>query len=300
MKRCRYLLVGLAALQAVSIPAVHAAEAKAAKKFIRLLRDDDNQPLALQTSIVRYTPSSSDGPTVDLVGAVHVGDKAYYQRLNEIFRRYDAVLYELVAPEDRKVPHPDGRAGNPISAMQLGFKSMLELEHQLDWIDYARRNFVHADLSPDEFARSMADRGESLVQMFFRALGQGVALQSKEPAGASEVQLLTALLSRDRARQLKRLMAEQFDDSLAVTTLFDGPDGSTIITVRNERAMDVLAKQLRGGKKQIAIFYGAAHLADMERQLQERFRLKPVNERWLTAWDIGPAPVRTAPAGDGR
>ena len=305
MKRHLTLLIGfslgLQAACATAVFASDAAPAKVTKKFIRLLRDDNDQPRALQTSIVRYRKSAGEGPTVDLVGAVHVGDRAYYQRLNEVFRSYDAVLYELVAPADRKIPQPDGRAGNPVSAMQLGFKAMLELEYQLDWIDYSRRNFVHADLSPNEFARSMSDRGESLMQMFFRALGQGVALQSKDLAGSSDIQLLTALLSRDRARQLKRVMAEQFDDSLAAATLFDGPDGSTIITVRNERAMDVLSQQLRDGKQRIAIFYGAAHLADMERQLRKRFGLQPGRERWLTAWALGTdAPAAKSPSAEKR
>ena len=48
-------------------------------------------------------PSARD-VVVDLIGAVHVGEKAYYEALNKQFEDYDAVLYELVAPEGTRVP----------------------------------------------------------------------------------------------------------------------------------------------------------------------------------------------------
>ncbi len=34
---------------------------------------------------------------VDLIGAVHIAHREYFQLLNKKFRNYDAVLYELVA-----------------------------------------------------------------------------------------------------------------------------------------------------------------------------------------------------------
>ena len=259
-------------------------------KFLRILKDNHDQPLALQTSIVRYKGTSSDGPSVDLIGAIHVGEKDYYERLNKEFQQYDAVLYELVAPEGQRVPERDRAASsNPVSALQVGVKGLLELEYQLDGINYRQPKLVHADLSPAEFAQSMADRGESVLQILFRALGQGIAMQSKDPAQSSDLQLLAALFSRNRALQLRRIVAQQLEQSLSMgRTLFDGPDGSTLVTVRNQRAMDVLDRELRLGKKRLAIFYGAAHLPDMHQRLLDRFKMKPVDERWLTAWSLVP------------
>ena len=37
-------------------------------------------------------------PTVDLVAAVHIAEKSYYEQLNREFEGYDAVLYELGGP----------------------------------------------------------------------------------------------------------------------------------------------------------------------------------------------------------
>src|SRR5262245_9002208 len=95
-------------------------------KFIRLTRDDDRLPLAMQTAVVRYSSAGRPGVELDLVGAVHIADKSYYDDLNKLFEKYDVVLYELVAPEGTRVPK-GGRKGtstHPIGAMQQGMSSI--------------------------------------------------------------------------------------------------------------------------------------------------------------------------------
>src|SRR5690242_18700063 len=46
-------------------------------KFVRLTRDENRQPLAMETAVMRYTSPEKPGVAIDLVGAVHVGDKEY-------------------------------------------------------------------------------------------------------------------------------------------------------------------------------------------------------------------------------
>ena len=290
------LLVLLASTSAWS--AEESGEATA-DKFIRLIRSD-GVITALETAIVRYAkPNAQPGSLqhVDLIGAIHVGDKDYYEALNKRFREYDVVLYELVTPDERTVPKPGQRSGSPVSAMQVGMKDLLGLQFQLDCIDYQRENMRRADLTIQEFSKSMTDRGESFMQIFFRILGQGIAMQSKDPARANDIRLLAALLAPDRSTQLKRVMAEEFERGLAVPSVFDGPDGSTIITVRNRRAVDLLGQEIRAGRKRVAIFYGAAHLPDMENQLRDRFGLLPSQTHWLTAWKIGSQAKPDTPGG---
>ena len=159
---------------------------KAPGQFIRLARDKDHAPLALETSITRFAPA--DGrrrtPTVDLVAAIHIAEKSYYQRLNREFEAYDAVLYELVAPEESSVPQSsDPGSSHPISLLQNGMKDLLGLEFQLKGIDYTRTNMVHADMSPDQFAESMRKRGESVTTMFVRMLGYALTRQSESAHG---------------------------------------------------------------------------------------------------------------------
>src|SRR5437868_314295 len=63
-------------------PAAAAVEEES--KFIRVRRDEKNRPAAMETAVVRYTSAERPGVAVDLVGAVHVGDKAYYDELNKL------------------------------------------------------------------------------------------------------------------------------------------------------------------------------------------------------------------------
>ena len=210
---------------------------------------------------------------VDLVAAVHIADKSYYQELNKRFAGYDAVLYELVAPEGTRIPkggRKDKRAGNMLSAVQLGMKDLLKLEFQLDQVDYTRKNLVHADLSPEQFVKSMRDRKEGFTDIFARLLAYALAKQAQGGDGG-EMQLLMALFDKNRSLALKRAMADQFQEMEGMTAVFEGPKGSTLIGERNKRALEVLKKQLAAGKKKIAIFYGAGHMADMEKRLRADF-----------------------------
>ncbi len=263
------------------------------KRWVQVTRDDKGRPTSLRTAIVKYV-SDADADaavTVVLIGAIHVGDAEYYQQLNKEFAQYDALLYELVAAEGNRVPAVGTtRSRHPIGALQNGMKDMLDLEHQLAKIDYTKKNFVHADMSPEEFADAMKDRGESFTQMFFRMMGRAMAMQSKRQAEgrSSEFDLLAALLSDDRARQLKIVMSEQFEEMESLLVGMGGANGTTIINGRNKVALDVLREQIAAGKTKLAIFYGAGHMQDMDERLRSDLKFKPVDVRWLTAWDLTP------------
>lgn len=261
-------------------------------EWVRVMKDQQGEPLAMQVAVVRYrsTPDTRKPDVeVDLVGAVHVGDADYYSKLNERFESYDALLYELVAPEGTVI-EPGTKASNrhALGALQNGMKNMLELEHQLEQVDYTKKNFVHADMSPDEFFDSMDSRGESFIQMYFRMVGQSIAHQSSLQAGGAspDIDLMKALFAKDRARQLKIAMAGQLAEMESLLTAFGGENGSTLITERNKAALKVLREQIDAGKKKLGVFYGAGHLADMHERLLTEFGMEPVEVTWLDAWNL--------------
>ncbi len=260
-----------------------------AKRYIRVAHDSRGKPQAMETSIVRLVPKGSDhsGLEVDLVSAVHVADKSYYEALNKRFEGYDVVLFELVAPEGTVIPKGGlDRNRNALSSVQNGIKDLLELEYQLTGIDYTKRNFVHADLSPDAFSQSMKDKGESFWTIFLRMMAAGMAQQASNRGNTSEIDLLLALFDPERALKLKRIMADQFSDMDTVLLAFNGPDGSTLITERNKAALKVLAREIDAGRKKIAIFYGGGHMPDMEQRACEQFNLKRDGVEWLEAWNL--------------
>jgi hypothetical protein len=255
-------------------------------RFVRLVRDNAMTPIALETAIVRCESSDKepDAPTVDLVAAIHIADKSYYERLNREFKKYDAVLYELVAPEDARPLPTDKPSNHPISLLQNGLKDILALEFQLKHVDYTAKNMVHADMSPDEFAESMKKRGETMLSMLARMMGYAMAREGA--TGGNEAELLMALFQKDRALALKRALAEQFEISEGSMIALEGPAGSTLVSGRNQKAIDVLREQIDAGKRKIAIFYGAAHMFDFEIRLAEQFKMKPVETRWVEAWNL--------------
>ncbi len=261
-----------------------------ATDFVRFHSDAKGQPIALETAITHYviTAGPYKGAKVDLIGAVHIGEKSYYDQLNKQFRTYDALLYELVASEKASVPRRNSTAKSKhlITVMQTAMKDVLELQFQLDRIDYSKPNMVHADMSPTEFAKSMQKRGESFFTMFVRAIGQSFRTQMAADHDApSDIDLLVALFSRDRALKLKRMLAKQFRDIESQTTNVFGED-STIIAERNKKALQVLEHELEHGKRHVGIFYGAGHLRDMETRLVHDFAAKKTGQQWLVAWSL--------------
>lgn len=269
-------------------------QSKLGRDWVRVHYDANGKARAMQTAVVRYGNSSSNkggkpkSATVDLIGAVHIGDISYYRKLNDLFTQYDALLYELVAPEGTVVKPGRGTSNaHPVGAMQNAIKGFLELDHQLEYVDYTRANFVHADMSPEAFAASMKNRNESFLQLYFRLMGEAMAHQDElAKNGASDFELLSALFASDRPRRLKTVLAKQLSEMEMLMASFGGEQGSSIISERNKKALDVLKKQLAEGKKRVGIFYGAGHLNDMDERLRKDFNLEPVSITWLDAWDL--------------
>jgi hypothetical protein len=266
-----------------------------APQFLRIQWDEKKQPLALETSIVRYVPASGEGElAVDLVAAVHIGDRDYYKKLNKQFQQYDVVLYELVAPPGTRIPKGGKRDLDPLGLVMQVAKSVLELELQTERIDYTKKNFVHADLSPSQMAEAIRKRGDDGLTLFLgltadmlRQQNLREANQSKKPAPKEEeLDILSLLLDPDGPVKLKRMLAQQFEDLQSPTSGLGQTLTTILVADRNEAAMIVFQKELAKGKKKIAIFYGAAHMPDFDKRLRADFGLKPKSEQWITAWDL--------------
>jgi len=276
--------------------AQQASQDKPKSQFLRLVRDKDGTPATLETAIVRCAPPAGKrGPTVDLVAAVHVADRTYYDQLNKEFQAYDAVLYELVAPKGAPVAKGSKQSGSLITVLQKGMKDVLQLEYQLDIIDYTRTNMVHADMSPEQLAQAMRDRGESAWSMLLRLFEYTLARQGQAAGGSSDLNLVLALFDKDRSLALKRAMAAQFEDIEAALAAVEGPQGVTILSGRNQAALAVLREQVAAGKQKIAIFYGAAHMPDFQQRLGNQLGLVPVSTRWIAAWEMRSKPGAVAP-----
>ncbi len=261
-------------------------------RFIRIAEDGGS----LQVAVVRFKPRSGERNWyVDLVSAVHVADARYFADLNSRFAEYDTVLYEMVAPEGTKItPRQDNESGDKASAgknnlltnIQLKMTDILGLTYQMDGVDYSPKHFVHADFSPEEFKKSMANRGETITGMILQMWRAGLA-RDLTAGAASQLSLFTLLMADDKQHALKRMVAQELADAESIMTAFEGPEGSTLVAARNQKALNVLKRTLVDKKPQsVAIFYGAAHMQDFQQRLIKDFDLVPTSIEWLDAWNL--------------
>lgn len=249
-------------------------------EFLRFV-DDHHGGGKLETAIATY--QNEAGVKVHLVAAVHIADQSYYDGLNKTFKGYDAVLYEMVKPRNAAPPRPgEERSTSFITVIQRFMKDTLDLKFQLDQIDYTAPNFVHADLDYETFEKMEEERGESIWTLM---LQQMIKQMANPPENQPEIglpELLNALTSPDRARQLKLLLGRQFGD---IEAQMSGFGGTVLITERNKACFKVLDREIADGKKNLGIFYGAGHMGDMEQRMLARGFHRTGTE-WRTAWNL--------------
>ena len=284
------------------------SEKEPQQEYVRIRKNEKKLAVALETSVVQFGKSPQfPNATVDLIGAIHLGEPEYYSQLNELFKKYDVLLYEAVMPEEavKNGMRPGGGEGSrrsdltdeeewtdakvgltAISVLQLGMKDALGMEFQLAGVDYMAPNFVHADMTQEEFESSMSRRGETFSGMFLKEMGKSVAAQQEQNPIAMNLDIMLSALSNDRAYRIRRIAAVQLAKA-GEGDAFAGFDGtSTIITERNKKCLDVMVRELKGGHKKVGIFYGAGHFADMEKRMVDEHEFQRTQEDWLVAWHL--------------
>ncbi len=245
-------LVALTIVLAVAASSTYAQEAptrKSADRYLRLVDEKDGMQL-LQTSILRFT--NEHGAQVALIGAIHIADADYYDALNVEFKKYEKLLYEMVKPLEAPdaTTRPANRGGggmNWVRGIQQGMKDLLELEYQLEGIDYKATNFLHADMDLATFQQRQSERGEGFMQLLmksYRAELQRQRTGGPRPKQPSLMEMLSAARSEDRANAFKRMLAPMFTDADTLMQVMDGDGGSVILTERNRTAMNVLDRVL--------------------------------------------------------
>ncbi len=264
-------------------------EAAREDEFIRV--EEREEATKLETAVVRLTKGDA---SVELVGAIHIADKKYYQALNERFTRYDALLWEgigggkpaaprmIAEAEEEEVPAAEvkkkGKLDGLHGAYEAGAK-WLDLAYQMKEIDYTKANFVHADLSIEEFTGLQEERGETLLGFMLKA---GLEADTKKVKQPSTIKLLTSLI-RGNKNGLKRELVHSLGAADDQVSSLAGD--SVIISDRNAKCLEVLAREVAAGRKKLGIFYGAAHFPDMVKRLLAEGWVQTGTE-WITAWDI--------------
>lgn len=248
-----------------------------ATEFIRVHHTENS--INLQTAVTTY---SKDQVSVDLIGAVHIADKKYFQGLNATFKKYPVLLFEMVGGENiGKEKQADAAAKKGgldlLGSVYSTMEKMLQLSGQKTHIDYQAKNFVHADLTLKEFYDLQEKRGESLLSFAFKQ-----AMNQENTKAPNTMKLLSALLSNNPDKIKLQLVETlgQGDNQIAQMT-----GENVIISDRNAKCLKVMQQQIDAGQNKIGIFYGAAHYPDMEKRLL-KMGYKKTQHRWINAWVI--------------
>ena len=250
------------------------AEQHAPRPFVRFLENDEGG--FLQVLVATY---KSGDRTLTLYGCVHVADRSFYEGMQKSFRKLDALLYELVAePDVRPFPEMETDGEHWLSIVQNGMGSGLALQGQFACMDYRMKNFVHADMTDEEWLNALGQAGKSELGELM--VGGFVEPDREAEAKQKPVDLVKAFRNGQGISQLRIMMGR----------VLCSPDGvseqpTVIIHGRNEKCLAVLKVQLDAGKKNLGIFYGAAHMEHLEQRLLKGFGWKRVKEEWVNAWD---------------
>lgn len=293
MKRLPILILFLL-ISFPSLSADNSAEENLPSKesrFVQFVAGTEEWQAELQTAIVSFRNSA--GVQINLVAAVHIGEVEYYKRLNKFFETQDVVLYELVA-EANEIPVRNrlNTSTSVIGFIQQSLAKFLNVSFQLNQINYAVENFLHADLTSEQLAELMASKNENFFTMFSSLAMAQMAEQQRLPSSESRSSfnlssLTNALKAENRNNAFKYLLAEELGRSGGIIAAPELAQQLTLLGDRNKAALRVLEETLQNTDfQQISLFYGAAHMPAIEREISGKLGFERTDQSWEAAWVI--------------
>jgi len=283
----------------------------AAGKYIRYREATTLADEALEVAVTHFVHPDG-GPRVDLVSAVHMADAAYFMAVQRWLDGCDVVLYEGVKGKDQSAADfaRTDEAPNPLRALQGKLAGWFGLAYQLEAIDYTRPNFVHADLTaeemgmtpassdakPDEKPDAPGESSEEAAEGEDGSMGRLIRMvKMVEP-------MLESMMKQGGPQQamFKKMIAKQLGSADVAGMLGQAlpKELSTMLLDRRNAVVIERLKEVRErqGVRDIAVFYGAGHMADLEKTLVEGLGYRRAGGRWIPAWAMGAAPVKPRPA----
>jgi len=196
---------------------------------------------------------------------------------------------------DLVVEAPDADAAFPSEGeafnLQRRLAHLLGLVYQGDGVDYDRPRWRVSDLSLDELRRAAKKRGADTAGLEDALAGHG--LRGTLVRILLSVLGLTNTLSGGRiAAMVKVLLVSTLGKADTADGRLAGLDPAlydAVVLDRNAVVVRDLARLLDGTHPDVhtvAVFYGAAHMPDLERRLREELGYVPGDTTWLTAIDV--------------
>lgn len=271
--------------------------------------DDESGGRVLQIASRTLVSPQTNGPSVTLLGVSHLGEASYYGKIQKRLDSADLVLFEGVGFGDKSQKKDAGNS-NAVSEMQLSLSRSMGLVFQLQAIRYDRAHFRNSDISSEalmtrlkggplktgrdgkteseEKSKDGAERSKELMEALsgnsfvLNFLGKALSFLGKDPK-------FRALMKLAIVETLGAI-----DGDVTRLAKSTGPDMEKFMKVlledRNTIVFRDLRKVLKGKNppKSIVVFYGAAHMPDLETRLVEKLGFQPKGDDWLVAFGVNP------------
>lgn len=269
----------------------------------------DTNVVSLQIALRKFVPRSGRGAAVWLSGVSHIGESNYYAGLQRHLDAQSLVLFEGVGARDRTLRFDPAEQ----SSIQHTLATSLGLVFQLTAIDYDRPNFRNSDLTVPELQRMLAgdhppagaspkssgnssddDAGSAREESpEFRELmgvmngssmlGMLVHLGVRFLGSSPKLQAMTKLAMIETLGSFQGDLAEVKSVPPELQRLM-----TVIVRGRNDVVLRDLRKNLRTARsgQSISVFYGAGHMADLEKRLVDDLGYRRGEERWMTALSV--------------
>jgi len=282
-----------------SLPSQAVAAPTNASPFLRVARPRTNIT-ELQVAVRQFVPAGRSQPVVWLAGVSHVGESNYYARLQKLLDAQELVLFEGVTDRASRAA---GRKVFDTSKEELGslqntMAESLGLAFQLGAIDYERPNFRNSDLTIEQIAQLISKEAPAggkpskTAQEFQKMLEM---MQGDSLIGALVSAGMKLIGTNPKLQALMKLaMIEVLGRFKGDMSQFEGlpPEWKRLIEILLRARNDVVLKDLqvelqkRAPAKTIAIFYGAAHMEDLQRRLTRELHYRPAGEQWFPAFSV--------------
>jgi hypothetical protein len=248
---------------------------KPPEEFVRVTSGKEGG--SLEVALAGYEQPDT-GRRVYLVGAVHIAHPEAFAAQQALLDGMDLVLWEGVGGREKPSPEVMERF-DVLFKSQVMLKNLLDLDFQLDEIDYERGFWRNSDMTLEAVQAALDERGlsmipnEALVQAVFGTVFKVVDPQSipRNPTVGRLYRGMVGPLIADPQRFFEQPGAEGLKEVL--------------IELRNEVVLRDLADLLaEPGPERIGVYYGAGHLPDLQRALLDEQGLTYLGIHWITAW----------------
>ena len=268
---------------------LQAAEFPIEEKYIRF---EENK-----IQLAKKTFRNNAGMSITLLAAQHVADSDFYEAHKILLEQADMVLFEGkgLDEEGSKFNLSElGQLNRKITDRHFLVANAFGLSYQLDYTDYRKSNFIHADYSFEQTATmEKFDTIEAMISQIkknIEDIKEKFSHQSNEPLQFYFEQEVNKFSELGIAAYFSQAIPFLLMDEMQLKQKINNAEWyENEFTKRNqiveEKLAEILGKQQTQSQKapHIIIYYGAAHMPHFERVIKERYSFLPESQEWFTS-----------------